>query len=69
MACISISIGTLHNRLKQCLDDVTDRRYAEDSSKQLSMPKMEQLLHALPDMALFVEVARTGSFRQAAARL
>jgi DNA-binding transcriptional LysR family regulator len=33
------------------------------------MPKMEQLLHALPDMALFVEVARTGSFRQAAARL
>jgi DNA-binding transcriptional LysR family regulator len=30
---------------------------------------MEQSLLVLPDMALFVEVARTGSFRQAAARL
>jgi DNA-binding transcriptional LysR family regulator len=30
---------------------------------------MEQSLLALPDMALFVEVARAGSFRQAAARL
>ena len=30
---------------------------------------MEQSWAALPDMALFVEVARTGSFRQAAARL
>lgn len=31
--------------------------------------KMEQSLLALPDMALFVEVARAGSFRQAAVRL
>ena len=30
---------------------------------------MEQAWTVLPDMALFVEVARTGSFRQAAARL
>lgn len=30
---------------------------------------MEQSLRALPDIALFVEVARTGSFRHAAARL
>lgn len=30
---------------------------------------MEQSLLALPDMALFVEVARAGGFRQAAARL
>jgi DNA-binding transcriptional LysR family regulator len=30
---------------------------------------MEQSLLALPDIALFVEVARAGSFRQAAARL
>lgn len=30
---------------------------------------MEQSWSALPDMALFVEVARTGSFRKAAARL
>ena len=30
---------------------------------------MERSLSVLPDMALFVEVARTGSFRQAAARL
>lgn len=36
---------------------------------QCRMLKMEQSLSALPDMALFVEVARTGSFRQAAARL
>lgn len=36
---------------------------------QLTMLKMEQSLHALSDMALFVEVARAGSFRQAAARL
>lgn len=33
------------------------------------LPSMEQSLSALPDMALFVEVARTGSFRRAAARL
>lgn len=33
------------------------------------MPIMEQSLVALPDIALFVEVARAGSFRQAAARL
>jgi len=30
---------------------------------------MQQMLLALPDIALFVEVARTGSFRHAAARL
>jgi DNA-binding transcriptional LysR family regulator len=33
------------------------------------MPKMDQLHDALSDMALFVEVARTRSFRAAAARL
>jgi DNA-binding transcriptional LysR family regulator len=33
------------------------------------MPEMEQALRTLPDIALFVEVARTGSFRRAAARL
>jgi DNA-binding transcriptional LysR family regulator len=30
---------------------------------------MDQFAHALPDVALFVEVARAGSFRNAAARL
>ncbi len=36
---------------------------------QFRIPTMEQSLLALPDMALFVEVARAGSFRHAAARL
>lgn len=36
---------------------------------QFRIAVMAQSLHDLPDIALFVEVARTGSFRHAAARL
>lgn len=36
---------------------------------ECTIARMEQSLRALPDIALFVEVARTASFRHAAARL